>query len=359
MKIFFFTPFYPPQSQAAAVRCYWLIKTLKDAGHEVETFSSVATQESKALYFSAADNKQSFLKRLIWEIISGLELFIRILFSRKDYYILSSPPFVSILIAHLGARLKGAKYILDIRDIYPDVYFHQGLIEEKSLLGNLIKAFTRGMYESSHGVVSVTPGLVDKIRSLAPKTKNVSLLINGVDQDFFRPTTLKYEKFTVIFHGNMGKIQNIPTILKVASSLLHHDDIEFVFIGSGPQEELFKDIKLKNVKYLGPKSYPEIPQLISRAHVGFSARRDDDIGTDAFPVKVFEYLGVEIPVILTPKSGIMKSFSANGIAEFGNDEIELIARKILEWKDFYPKVQIDKGIARRDSSKIILDLIRN
>jgi glycosyltransferase involved in cell wall biosynthesis len=353
MRVFAYTPFYPPQSQAAAVRSYWLLKTLKEADHEVRTFSSIKTSETQSLIFNPTDNKQSFLKRLIFETLAGLELFLRIFFSNQELYLLSSPPFITIFIAHFGCILRKKKYIIDVRDIYPDVYFAQGLIKEESIPGRLIKRMTSFMYSHAHGVLSVTPGLVQKIKKLSPKAR-VELLINGYDRELFIPSKEKYSCFSVIFHGNMGKVQDIPVILSVAK-LLEKEDIDFIFIGEGPQSELFKKEVPNNVRYLGSKSYTEIPAFIAKAHVGFSARRDDDIGADAFPVKVFEYIGVGIPVIMTPYSGIMKNMVQSGIYEFQNSQIKEMAKKILDLKKNGEGVILKDNLSRQDISKKILD----
>jgi glycosyltransferase involved in cell wall biosynthesis len=355
VNIFFYTPFYPPQSQAAAVRCYWLVQALKGAGHSVDVRSSVETNDSCKLAFNPADNKQSFAKRLIYEILAGIELSMEIFASPAELFVLSSPPFITVSIAHLACRLRGKKYILDVRDIYPEVYFAQGLIKEASLLGRLVKKFTARMYAGAHGVITVTPGLVQKIQRLAHGAR-VELIINGYDRDLFRPSAEKYEKFTVIFHGNMGKVQNLASILKVAEKLSGHQDIEFIFIGEGPQSELLKKTRLPNVRYLGARAYTEIPALISRAHVGFSARRDDDIGSDAFPVKAFEYLGVGIPVIITPKSGSMTELAGEGVFEFSNEETDAIAALILRLKSSGYRLEGSKAFARQDISKKILNL---
>jgi glycosyltransferase involved in cell wall biosynthesis len=356
VKVFLYTPFYPPQSQAAAVRCYWIGRTIKEAGHDVKTVSSISTPETKKMIFNPADNKQGFLKRLVFEFLAGIELFFRILFSRADVYVLSTPPFITICMAHLACRATGKKYILDVRDIYPDVYFAQGLIKESSLVGKLIKSFTKSMYTHARAALSVTPGLVEKIRALAPDA-TTQLLINGYDKDLFRPSEEKFEKFTVIFHGNMGKIQNLPTILKVAEELVN-DEINFVFIGEGPQAELLKGNVSKNVSYLGSKSYLEIPTIISKAHVGFSARRDDEIGADAFPVKVFEYFGVGIPVIMSPRSGVMSRMVESGLYEFGNDQITEMAEKIREIKKSGGTIKLKSEMSRQEVSKTILKFLQ-
>jgi colanic acid biosynthesis glycosyl transferase WcaI len=356
VSILYYTPFYLPQSNAAAVRAYWNVQALKSAGHEVQIISSVDSQEIFKLSFNPADNKQSFLKRLVFEFLAGAELFFRIIFSKCDLYVLSSPPFITVSMAHLACRIKNRPYVLDIRDIYPDVYFAQKLIRENSVIGSLVKNFTRSMYEHSAGVLSVTPGLIQKIQNLAPKTAEVLLLINGYDEELFKISDQKYEKFTVMFHGNMGKVQNLETILKVAENLKNHTDIEFVFIGDGPQAELIKNSSLDNLKFLGSQNYELIPDLISKAHVGFSARRDDDIGSDALPVKAFEYLGVGIPVILTPSSGILSKLVSEGVYEFSNTQIEAISQKILEIKVKKEIVTAPRDLSRQKVSRRILDL---
>ncbi len=353
MKITYYTPFYLPQSTAAAIRGCWLIRTLKDAGHELSVLSS------QQLIFNQASNRSSFLKRLIFEVFSGVELFFRIIFQNSDMVVLSSPPFITVLIAHFACRLKNVRYVIDVRDIYPDVYFAQGLVKEESLPGKLIKALTRGMYEGASGVTTVTPGLVNKIQTLAPAVKQLELLINGFDRELFTPSKKKYEKFTVIFHGNMGKIQDLQTILDVAQKLKEQTDIEFVFIGEGPQSELLTKCQLSNVRYLGPKDYNEIPKLISEAHVGFSARRDDEVGADAFPVKVFEYIGVGIPVIMTPKTGVMTGMVESGLYEFENKEIKEMAQKILDLKKLSPEISVPDRFSRQEESKKILKLCRS
>lgn len=353
MRVFLYTPFYPPQSSAAAIRGYWLTKTLMDASHVVQVCSSIRTKDSFPLNFNPADNKQSFAKRLVFEVFAGIELFTKIFLSNYQLYVLSTPPFITVSIAHLACRLRRKPYLIDVRDIYPDVYFAQGLIKENSLLGRLVKSFTASMYKNSVGVTTVTNGLVRKIKTLSPTTK-IELLMNGFDADLFKPSLEKYEKFTVVFHGNMGKVQNLKAILDVAKLLEAHEDIEFLFAGEGPQSELLTKSKLKNIRYLGPQDYSNIPGIIAKAHVGFSARRDDEIGTDALPVKAFEYLGVGIPVIMTPKAGILTEIVREGVFEFSNQELEEVVKKILEIKKNPVTISSPGKLSRQQVSKKIL-----
>lgn len=88
--------------------------------------------------------------------------------------------------------------------------------------------------------------------------------------------------------------------------------------------------------------------------MGFSARRDDEIGTDALPVKAFEYLGVGIPVIMTPKAGILTEIVKEGVFEFSNQELEEVAKKILEIKKNPVTISSPGKLSRQQVSKKIL-----
>ena len=40
---------------------------------------------------------------------------------------------------------------------------------------------------------------------------------------------------------------------------------------------------------------------VSRCHLGLCLRRADEVSRDAFPIKVWEYIGLKIPSLVTPE----------------------------------------------------------
>jgi len=359
-KITYFTPYFLPQSEAAAIRNSWFVKILREEGHEVEVLSSIPSSPGHTkLFFSKASNKSSAITRLIIECFLGIELFVRLLFQSKDLYILSSPPFFSCLFASWALRLKGAKYILDIRDLYPEVFFDFNLVSTDSVLGKTLKRLAHQFYLHADAIITVTEGLQEEISR--ETGKQVSLILNGFDETVFYPSLEKYAQYTVVFHGTLGKVQNIELILK-AAELLQDEDIKFLFVGDGSKGELIKASTLKNIVYLGAQAYDKIPMIINKAHLGISARIETKIGKEALPVKVFEYFGVGIPVICTPAGAIepiLKKHSA-GIA-LDQATPETLAATILNMKkeSFLPDVKSLKEYSRREQSKKILTVLRS
>lgn len=319
-KIIYFTPHSTNSSDASGIRARYIITAL----NEKFLVDELHAGPGGNFFFKVPSNKSSLVKRLIGELLLGLELGSRFLYQEKEnLFILSSPPFVSILICSLFLRLFKRKYILDIRDIYPEVYFHLGLISSESILGKVLKFLVKKSYEGAHKIVTVTKGLKSIIESYG--IQDVGLIYNGYDKDVFYLEENKYEEFTVLFHGNLAKMQNIDALLQVAESL--QSDIKVLVVGDGPQAD--KLINNKRIDYLGRVPYEKIPEIVRKSHVGISLRHDGVINETAFPVKIFEYMGACLPIISTPLSEAGRFLEENKLGyQFGNHEINKIVEKI-------------------------------
>ena len=107
----------------------------------------------------------------------------------------------------------------------------------------------------------------------------------------------KFEKFTLIFHGNLARMQNIDLLIKIARSC--PEDVDVLVAGFGPGEKKIR--REKRIKFLGRLSYEKIPEIVTKSHVGLSFRNKGLVNEMSFPVKIFEYIGAGLPVISTPK----------------------------------------------------------
>lgn len=326
MNILFFTPFYPPQGEAASTRAFWFCKILQEEGHKLTILNA------SNFYLRLATNRDRALVRLIRENLAGLELFTRIIISRHDRIILSSPPFFTVLWGALASFLSGQKYILDVRDLYPEVFFELKMIKEHSAAGNLAKLLTKKLYSNAEEIITVTRGLCREISSY--KEKSPHLIMNGYDPDAFKPgdDDEKFTDYTIVFHGTLGKLQNVHTLLKVAKEL-ENDDLQIIVAGEGPKAQDILAAQIKNLKFLGNIPYQDVPALLRKCHLGLSFRTDDKIGKEAFPVKVFEYIGSGLPVVMSPPGeagGLIHSHDLG--YEFENSDIEGMVSKIREYK---------------------------
>lgn len=351
MKILYFTPFYPPQGEAAASRAYWFVKVLKEAGHSVDLLNA------SEFTLRPASNKDRAIVRLLKENLTGIELSFRIITSRNGMIVLSSPPFFSVLWGAIGSILSGQKYILDVRDLYPEIFFELKMIRENSLFGSIAKTLTKFIYARSHSIMTVTQGLCHEIEKYGVKSPH--LVMNGYDPEIFYPGKMeeKFEKFTLVFHGTLGKVQNIETLLKVAQEL-ESEDLEIIVAGEGPKAQDIVKANRKNIRYLGNLPYTEIPAMLRKCHVGLSFRTDDKIGKEAFPVKVFEYVGVGLPVVMAPKGEAGQIIEAQSLGkEFHNSAVKEMAETIRNYRKNTSSFKKNDAFSRLEQAKKILTII--
>jgi len=309
-NIFIFSQNFTPSSLGDSIRIKSIVQYLNDNGYNVTLFTT--TNDPKRiensllkiyiLNWAIPYNKDRFFTRLVKEIILGIELFFKLLFLKnKSYYFFTSPPFLTNLLGILATIFKKGNLIIDVRDLYPDVYVNQGLISESSSIHKLLSYLEKSIYKRAFYILCATEGLEREIINRSNKNK-VILLRNGY-ANFFKISSIKQNNFTVVFHGSLSKFQNIDLLIDIIKKINNlTQEIKFIIIGSGPKEIILKNLISDNLLFLGRLSNEETAYIVNKCHLGISLRDDSKISIDSFPVKLYEYIGAGIPSIATPIS---------------------------------------------------------
>jgi glycosyltransferase involved in cell wall biosynthesis len=108
--------------------------------------------------------------------------------------------------------------------------------------------------------------------------------------------------FSVLFAGNLGKAQDLPTILNAAEKLKHFSDIHWVILGDGTMrswvDEMIRRRGLdKNVHILGRFPVMHMPRFFSLADALLVTLKKDPIFAITIPSKVQAYLACGKPII--------------------------------------------------------------
>jgi glycosyltransferase involved in cell wall biosynthesis len=288
----------------------------------------------ESLNIPETENISGLIRRILGELIIGLEAAKKIILIRKkiDFVIVSSPAYLSAVIQVYLYRIFNVPYILELRDIYPQVYYSAGLIKKNSLVYRSFSCMSKHMYNNAVISFTATQGLKWSVQQDAPSA-NIVHVYNGFPANFLRVNTAKYTQFTVCFHGVLGLFQDIETLIKVAQKL-EGENVQVVVVGYGSKASLLESSNLVNLKYYGRRTFDETILEVSRCHMGLSLRNDDEISSDAFPVKVWEYLGLGIPCLITPPSeaGTFVLENKCGVVCDAGD-VEMIVRNILFYKN--------------------------
>ncbi len=246
------------------------------------------------------ENVRGLMFRIVGELRMGLAA-ARAMFNDGclcDLAIISSPGYLASLTIAAAARRRGIPYVVELRDVYPQVYAEAGLLRRESALYRFFSRRTRHFYEGAHAVIAATHGLARTVFEDAPNAI-VHTVYNGFPSSLMVRQAKRHERFTVCFHGVMGFFQDIELLLEVARKLSEHN-VDMVVVGYGRKEDLMTRAGLPNLRFLGRQTFDQTMTEIERCHIGLCLRRDERISRDAFPVKVWEYIGLGIPCIVTP-----------------------------------------------------------
>lgn len=114
------------------------------------------------------------------------------------------------------------------------------------------------------------------------------------------------EIFTIVFHGSLSPTRGLDRMIHALYILEEKNiqDIALVLIGSGAAEselrKLVKDLSLeKQVLFIPPMLQEELPPYLSHADLGIDLLPDHPWWRDQSPLKVYEFLGMGIPVLAT------------------------------------------------------------
>lgn len=332
----------PPSGGGAALRgkafAEALARTLPVGAFDVQLLTSTAQPNSIAgVAIKSFSNVHSddicLLKRSWKELVLGMCVALEV--SRNSaagtILVISSPSYISACVICVAAIIRRIPYVLDVRDIYPRAYVASNLLSERGLPNRILEKLSELLYRNASIVFAATKGLTSEIQRYQTRTR-VEHVPNGFPTMLLDIQAVKHERFTVCFHGVLGFFQDVESIKTLAERLTRHD-IDFVVIGYGRKSHILENSNIPNLKFLGRLPFPRTIDEVAKCHVGLCLRRDEEISKDAFPVKVWEYLGLGIPAIVTPlcEAGVFLENNKCGI-QLKAGAVEDIAASILNLK---------------------------
>lgn len=184
-------------------------------------------------------------------------------------------------------------------------------------LGNMFfsEKALKEFLEKSTVLVGTAKLLVEQINKYLEKykilNKQVIYLPNAVDSDLFEPRK-EYEKpqdlikgsKTLIYYGSLwGSWFNWEIIEQVATNC---KDTSINLIGDyAGIIDIVKKMP-KNVHFLGLKKQTELPSYLYYSDYAILPFKTDEIGKYVSPLKIFEYIAMNKPVISTPLDDILE-----------------------------------------------------
>jgi len=318
MNILFFLGLPCPFPGAAWTRVGHFAKTAKDRGHNVKIVGSFLSyrlnKPSKVMWegipiynICPVFGLDSMLTYIV-DFVVSMFMLIPILFWRPDAIVISTPPCSPSLGTWLGAKIVGAKIVIDYRDFFITykISTTKSKLDKKAL--KVYRRFMSILYQKSDLVVTVTEGTQKILRWLDVFS---TVIPNGADTKIFKPISKQNGVFTMIFVcGTVSYYDMIPVLR--AMSFLTDLDINFVVIGDfnsiprrawiNKARNMAKKLGVENsLTILDPITDTEVlAHHIAMADVGIvPINAISTTAKNAYAVKMFEYCSCAIPSIVT------------------------------------------------------------
>ena len=237
----------------------------------------------------------------------------------------TSPPIFQGVTAWALARLKGAKFLFEVRDLWPQFAVAVGVLTNPVLI-RMSEWLERFLYRRADRVMVNSPGYVKHVE--ARGAKRVELIPNGADPSMFDPNDdgasfrtryLPTGKFVALYAGAHGMSNDLGVVLE-AAKMLEGTDIQIVLLGDGKEKANLQaraeEMGLTNVTFVPSVPKAEMPGALAAADACIAILKPLDEYKTTYPNKVFDYMAAGRPVVLAIDGVIREVVEAAGCGIF-------------------------------------------
>jgi len=329
---------YPPDVNTSGVLMSQLCEGLAARGHEISVLTTFPHYEKfrvwdeyrgklfdtrvrngveiKRTYVYANGSKQKMLHRLLSYLSFNALATVVGATSRQNYDVIlcSNGSFFSGLAASVIGRLKGAPFIYNVQDLYPETPVQAGQISNKLIIGAL-ENLERFMYAQAAHVSVISPAFRENLLGKCVPDDKIAMIPNFVDVDFMRPypkvNAFSREhglanKFVVTHAGNLGYVYDLDALLDVAHVVRSETDIQFLIVGDGVErarlQQRASTLGLHNVQFLPFQPRERLPLLRAASDVQVALYRHGS-ARYSMPSKIYEIMASGRPVLASADPG--------------------------------------------------------
>lgn len=260
--------------------------------------------------------KATSIKRILSWIM--FEFFVLTMSFRKEYknpdiVIASSLSILSVFSGCFYKRFYKAKFIFEVRDIWPQTLIDlKGYSHKHPLIWFLSKVEKLG-YKYSDSIVGTMPGLNNHVESKVGLGNKVVSIPQGVNLDFYTDNQkylssefielyLPKNKFVVTYTGSMGDANALEYII-IAARFLQNEresNIHFLMVGDGYlKEKLIKQANgCLNITFAPAIKKEQVQHLLSLSDILIASVKNENLYKYGISLNKFvDYMYAKKPIV--------------------------------------------------------------
>ncbi len=312
----------------------------------------------------------TFLEYLIFIFLSSFLIsYLGIKYRFKIIQVHTLPD--SLIFAAALNKLLGAKLILDLHEIFPELF-----IARKPKLKNSIWVKILMLNEKiSIKFADVLITIHDNAKEIfTGRNKGIEykihVILNGVDRSEFSESSLKpTDKFVIIYNGTINKILNLTIVVETLAKLKNKmadkdfDKIVFRLYGDGPAVDEILALAEKlgvrdKVEYLGFLPPQEMRRVVLNSNVLILPPLKNIYSDLFYTIKLVEMVYLKIPVIATRLNTYKYYYREESLFYFDSGNIGQLVENVI--KVFYDKnlVSLKVENAFKDYQKVRWEIMK-
>ena len=334
-RVLYVSQYFVSGDQPGGVRHWQHCRALARAGHDVTVVTSYVQHKERTIpeeyrgrrivrsteddldvvrTYSTPGYGRDLRSRLsnygtfaLWSLIAELRL------PRPDVVVASSPSLPAAAAAAGVARARRSRFLLEVRDLWPDSAVAMGLVTNPRVIG-AARRMEHYCYRRADRIVALTEGIEEGVvQSGVVPAGRVTLITNGVDLDVMPRASdaadlpVADDAFVAMFVGAHGTYSSLETVLAAADLLRDDPAIQVVLVGGGDRKPALVEqaaaMNLTNVTFIDPVPKRQVPAYLARADLCLLPYQDRELFAGALPNKVFDYLGAARPILASAPVG--------------------------------------------------------
>jgi colanic acid biosynthesis glycosyl transferase WcaI len=321
---------YAPDSTGIAPLNTELCEYLVDRGHKVTVATGLPhypewrVPESYRGRFAFSENRSGVavrrhwiwvparrtpMRRIVFDTSVGLAAGLSgMAVDRIDIVLCVSPPLQAGFAAWAIAKSRGVPFILQIKDLVPDLAVSLGMMRNRAAIG-LARWLERFLYRRADRVLLICDGFREHILRAGVSAERVTVVPDWVNTRFIHPGAqgTKFRRafgldrdFLVLHIGNMGAKQKLDVALEAAAHLREARDTTICLAGDGADrprlESLARRRHLPNVRFLPLASRADLPGMLAAADL-LLLNQSSAVRDSVIPSKLLTYLAAGKPIV--------------------------------------------------------------
>lgn len=227
---------------------------------------------------------------------------------KPDVVVGSSAHLLTPLAAYGVARRYRVPFVMEVRDLWPQVAIDMGLLSPHNPVTKLLQGLEKFLYRRAARIISLLSHAYEYITACGVSRDRIVWIPNGInlarmDRAPAIPSDAQ-DRFRVLYLGAHGRANALDVLIQAAGITWErgYSNIRFILIGDGPEKlgliALVREKGLCNVEFWDPVPKAMVPQLLSCADAFVVQLGGDEVYRYGISSnKLFDFMAAGKPVL--------------------------------------------------------------